>query len=68
MVEQNKKIDWSKVDWDKLGKEIGEKMVESYRQDHLLFRAWLRYTLFTPTYLKIWHKITFKKTPKYENR
>lgn len=65
MAEQIKKIDWSKVDWEKMCKELGLKMAEIYGQDHLRFKAWLSYTLFTPIYLKIWHKITFKKTPKY---
>lgn len=58
------KIDWSKVDWEKFATLFAKKYIEFEREKHRKFTEYWKYHLFTPTYLKIWHKITLKKTPK----
>jgi len=58
------KIDWSKIDKIELAKKIAESWVKHENDKHERFKAHWHYHLYTPFWLKIWHKITFKKTPK----
>ena len=63
-MEENK-IDWSKIDITILAKKIAESYIKFERKKHEEWKAYWHYELYTPIYLKIWHKLTFKKTPKY---
>lgn len=58
------KIDWSKIDKTILAKTIVEAYIKFEREKHEKWKAYWKYELFTPSYLKLWHKLTFKKTPK----
>jgi ABC-type cobalamin transport system ATPase subunit len=58
------KIDWSKIDKQKFAELFVLEFMEYEHRRLAKFRAYWNYHLFTPFYLKIWHKLTFKKTPK----
>lgn len=58
------KIDWSKIDKQKFAEEFAIRFIEHENLRLQKFRAYWKYHLFTPAYVKLWHKLTFKKTPK----
>ncbi len=64
MIEEKKNIDWKSIDWESLGIQLASKISEREKERHKNWRAYWKYILFTPLYIRIWHKITFKKTPK----
>lgn len=58
------KIDWSKIDKKWLGESIALGFIKIERKRHQRFKEYWNYQLFTPMYVKLWHKLTFKKIPK----
>lgn len=65
MSEDDKnKIDWSIFDKETIEKIITETVVEYHREKEKKWKEYWRYHLFTPLHIRLWHKITFKKTPK----
>lgn len=58
------KIDWSKIDKKRMAEIIALKYIEIEKRRHERFTNYWRYQIFTPWYIKLWHKLTFKKTPK----
>lgn len=58
------KFDWSKIDKQKFAKELAVAILKFEKEKHEKFKAYWKYQIFTPLHVKLWHKMTFKKTPQ----
>ena len=45
-------------------KLVCEEIVKIHKQEHTKLKSYWSYYLFTPWYIRLWHKITFKDVPK----
>jgi hypothetical protein len=57
-------IAWKSIDWESVGIRLAQKISEREKENYKKWRAYWQYRLFTPLHIRIWHKITFRKTPK----
>lgn len=69
-MEKTKKL--TKKDYQNIAREITYIYIDTYlyiekiKKDREVFRAYLHYELFTPWYIKIWHKLIRKKVPTWQ--
>jgi hypothetical protein len=56
-------VDWKHILTPEFAVKIAEKWIEMEKEKSRKWKEYWQYQIFTPTYKKIWHKITFKKIP-----